>query len=413
MRRFSILLLLCLCALGCEKQRSSIPTKDTVLQMGDWLVQLEVQDGELLPFNLTVAANNVIKIYNAEEVIVVDEIVITGDSVRIQTPVFEGYLSGKIAADGKLVTGDFIKSSLNRIVPFTMRHGVKARFPDHQQTAIANVNGNWETVFSPDSETDRYIAKGIFEQKGDVVTGTFRTTTGDYRYLEGRVSGDELRLSTFDGAHAFLFTARVKGDSLQGTFYSGNHFKETFRAKRNPNYELPDATALTYLKEGYDKLAFSFPDDQGNMVSLQDDRFKNKVVLVQVMGTWCPNCLDETKYYLDYLERHPNSDLEIVALAFEYAPTRENAFASIGRLKERLGVAYPILLAQYGSSDKQLAQEKMPMLNHVLSYPTTIFIDRKGEVRRIHTGFNGPATGDKHLAFKVDFEAYVDGLLAE
>jgi len=53
------------------------------------------------------------------------------------------------------------------------------------------------------------------------------------------------------------------------------------------------------------------------------------------------------------------------------------------------------------------------MLNKVVSYPTTIFIDKKGKVRKIHTGFNGPATGDKYIAFKEDFESFVEMLLGE
>ena len=411
-----LIVILCLLALSCENRKEKSTVSNTRLQTGDWLVQLTVQDNEILPFTIVVTKGNLLTIHNAVEEITVDEVRIKGDSIYIQTPVFEGYLAGVIAKDGKRITGDFIKPSLDRVVPFTMTYGKKERFPElsnYEKPQSIDVSGNWETVFSPDNDEERYIAKGVFEQNGNTVTGTFRTTTGDYRYLEGTIAGTRMKLSTLDGAHAFLFTATVVGDSLTGTFYSGNHFKEPFRAKRNPNYELPDDKTLTYLKEGYDKLAFSFPDSSGKMISLDDERFKDKVVLVQIMGTWCPNCLDETKYYVDYLQKHPNSNLEIIALAFEYAPTPEKAFASIQRLKDRLGVHYPIVLAQYGSEDKKLAQEKLPMLNHVLSYPTTIFIDIKGAVRRIHTGFNGPATGQKHEVFKDDFESFITTLLGE
>lgn len=222
-----------------------------------------------------------------------------------------------------------------------------------------------------------------------------------------------MRLSTFDGAHAFLFTAKVSDSSINGYFYSGNHWKEPFTAKRNDTYTLPDAKDLTFIKEGYDGLEFSFPVQSGKRISLKDDRYKNKVVLVQIMGSWCPNCLEESKYYVNYLKEHSNTDLEIIGLAFEYAPTKEKAFQSISRLKDRLGVTYPIALAQYGTEDKKLANEKLPMLNHVLSYPTTIFIDKKGVVRRIHTGFNGAATGEKYLEFTKDFEGFVQILLDE
>jgi thiol-disulfide isomerase/thioredoxin len=227
------------------------------------------------------------------------------------------------------------------------------------------------------------------------------------------MDGDIMKVSAFDGAHAFLFTAKVTDSSLGGTFYSGNHFQEPFIAKRNESFELTDADSLTYLKKGYNKFAFSFPDINGVLISLDDARFNNKAVIVQIMGTWCPNCLDETKFLVNYLKENKKLDLEVVALAFEYAKTEERAFKSINRLKTAIGVDYPILLAQLGTSNKSKAQEKLPMLNHVLSYPTTIFIDKKGAVRRIHTGFNGPATGDKYEVFKEEFDEFVKALAKE
>ncbi|MFT5678977.1 MAG: hypothetical protein ACI9FY_001525, partial [Patiriisocius sp.] len=124
---------------------------------------------------------------------------------------------------------------------------------DIARAPISTISGNWETVFSPNTVADRYIAKGIFNQIGNKVTGTFRTTTGDYRYLDGVVEEDSLKLSTFDGAHAFLFKAAISDSVMNGMFYSGNHWKEYFTAKRNENYELPSADNLTFLKEGYEK----------------------------------------------------------------------------------------------------------------------------------------------------------------
>ena len=158
---------------------------------------------------------------------------------------------------------------------------------------------------------------------------------------------------------------------------------------------------------------FSFPDIDGTLVSFKDERFKDKVVIVQIMGTWCPNCLEETHYYTEYLKENPSTEVEFISLAFEYAPTKERAIAGIQRLKKAVGVPYPILLAQYGTANKQNANEKLPMLNHVLSYPTTVFIDKKGEVRKIHTGFNGKATGKKFEAFKTEFTTFVEELKKE
>lgn len=101
----------------------------------------------------------------------------------------------------------------------------------------------------------------------------------------------------------------------------------------------------------------------------------------------------------------------MIALAFEYAKTEKAARNSIRSLVDIIGVKHSILLAQYGSSNKEKAQEKLPMLNRVLSYTTTIFIDKQGQVRRIHTGFNGPATGDTFVKFKYDFDRFVPNYL--
>ena len=381
------------------------------LSYGTYRAELKVQDNQILPFLFKVIDTNSIEVYNAEEVIEVDEIEYQNDSVYIQTPVFEGYIVAKI--ENQKLTGSFIKESLDRIVPFSAEKS-SARFKDELSKPTTNISGNWETVFSPNSEVDKYIAKGVFNQKGNLVTGTFRTTTGDYRYLEGIISGDSLKLSTFDGAHAFLFTAKVTDSTMIGNFYSGNHWKEPFVAKLNNNYELPHEDNLTYIKEDYEKFDFSFPDETGKLISLSDDRFKNKVVLVQIMGTWCPNCLDESKYYVNYLKENPSQDLEIISLAFEVAKTKEKALDRIMRLKKRIAIKYPVLLADYGNiADKKLAAKKLPMLNHIISYPTTIFIDKKGEVRKIHTGFNGPATGNKYLEFKKEFENFVSTIFNE
>lgn len=371
------------------------------------VLQLDKDRG--LPFLFEVTSPTSLKVFNAEEVIDIDEITYKNDSVYIKFPVFEGELIAKVNYIG--LEGDFVVKGKNRSVPFSAKPNTK-RF-DVDMAPKFDVSGQWEVTFSPHDSINAYPAKGIFKQNGSQVTGTFRTKTGDYRFLEGVVNGNQLKLSTLDGAHAFLFSATVGDSTMQGNFYSGSHWKEPFIAKRNANFELPDSNTLTYLKEGYDGIEFSFPDANGTMVSLSDERFKDKVVLVQIMGTWCPNCLDESKFYSEFYKNNKDKGLEIVALAFEYAKTKDKAFNLIDRLKTRIGIDYPVLLAQYGTTSKSKANDKLPMLNHVLSYPTTIFIDKKGKVRKIHTGFNGPATGEKYTEFVDEFETFVGGLLQE
>lgn len=400
-----ILLVFAFLILSCKEEK-----KINKLEIGTFRAELKVNDTLNLPFNFEVLSENKLNIFNAEEVIEVDDVIYKNDSVYINMPVFEGFIAAKIV-NGKL-RGSFKTPSLNRMMSFKAEKN-KTRFKVSKEVSKKSISGNWETVFSPNNEEETYLAKGIFKQKENVVTGTFRTTTGDYRYLEGVLNGNQLQLSAFDGSHAFMFTATVTDSTMIGMFYSGNHFKEPFVAKRNAIFELPNANSLTFLKEGYDKVEFSFPDENGDTVSLSDNRFKDKVVLVQIMGTWCPNCLDESRYFAEFYKTNKNKDLEIVALAFEYVKTEEAAFNNIAKLKAKTGISYPVLLAQYGSSSKVKANEKLPMLNHVLSYPTTIYIDKFGKVRKIHTGFNGPATGGEFIEFKTELNKFVSELLSE
>ena len=358
---------------------------------------------------MNIINDSLIEIYNATEVITVDEISYKNDSVIIKTPVFEGYIIAKVSKNG--LNGSFIKESYDMIIPFKAIKGSE-RFKQNTN-AKHTISGNWETVFNTNSTTKRYLAKAVFNQTNNKVTGTFNTTTGDYRYLEGIVDGDSLKLSTFDGSRAFLFVAKITDSTMVGEFYSGNQLKKPFIAKLNNAYKLPSTKNLTYLKEGFDALEFSFPDENYNFVSLSDNRFQNKVVVLQIMGSWCPNCLDESKFLAKYYEQHKKENIEILALAFEVAKTKELAFKRIKRLQERIGIKYPILLAHFGSENKIEAHKKLPMLNHIISFPTTIIIDKKGKVRKIHTGFSGPATGQNYIDFKNEFEAYINTLSKE
>ena len=403
--RAYLLICITLILLSCS------PKSPLILASDYYRVVLELEDSEELPFVIHVASKDTIKVFNAEEEILVHEIDYRNDSIFIQMPFFEGLIAAKINKIG--FKGLFIQESLERAIPIKAERGIKERFTLKRKSKPIDVSGTWEVRFSGGSDDKVYMGKGIFEQSGIHLTGTLRTSTGDYRYLEGVIDGSIFKLSVFDGARALMFKAEGTDSMLNGTFYVGNHHKKKFVAKRSTSYTLPNQEHLTYLKKRYSSLTFSFPDKNGNLISLEDKRFKNKVSIVQIMGSWCPNCLDESRYFARYMQDHKDKDVAFVGLAFEVAKTPEKAFQRIQRLKDGIGIRYPILLAQYGGSDKVLAQEKLPMLNHVLSYPTTIFIDKKGKVRKIHTGFNGPATGKKYLDFQYQFEHFIDLLLME
>jgi len=398
--------------MACKKDKQEKLIVDKEFKVGSYRASLAIKDQKELPFVFKVDSVKQMTIFNAEEKILVDDINIKGDSIFIKMPVFDAQIIGVINDRGN-IRGNYTKEPKNLKVPFEAIYDVHFRYPT-TTTTHNPIAGNWEVTFSPNTE-ESYKAMGVFKDGPDnKVTGTFLTETGDYRFLEGVLDDERLNLSCFDGAHAFLFDGLVKNDSItSGMFYSGNHYKEAWVAVKNDTYELSDPNTLTFLKEGYDKIEFTFPDLNGKQVSLTDDRFKGKAVIIQIMGSWCPNCLDESKYLSQFYKANKNDDLEIVALAFENAKTIEKATVNLNRLKDNVGIEYPILIAQHGSARKLLAAEKLPMLNHILSYPTTVFIDKKGTVRKIHTGFSGPATGEKYIQFTKEFEAFVEKLASE
>ncbi|MEP0481002.1 MAG: TlpA family protein disulfide reductase, partial [Nonlabens sp.] len=163
------------------------------LAPGNWRLTFDLGNEKALPVQLKVNKDQTLTMYNADEEITVTEITIEGDSIFIKPPVFEGYFKGKFQSN-ELITGEHVKPSLDRVLPFTMSAGENYRFAESKnQTTSSFISGGYETVFSPDSESDRYIAKGVFDQKGDKVTGTFETTTGDYRFLQGSVINDTLK----------------------------------------------------------------------------------------------------------------------------------------------------------------------------------------------------------------------------
>lgn len=382
---------------------------------GPWLAQLTVAEGENLPFHfdLEELEDGKLRIHvrNGDETITVDDIDHHGDSLFVRMPLFDSEFKARINSPG-LITGvwhNYLKGP-NYAIPFTARAGDLPRFANKQGPA-QDLGGTWEVHFSPGT-ADAYPAIGMFQQEADGrTTGTFLTETGDYRFLEGVVSGDSLQLSGFDGSHAFLFTATFRGDTLKGRYRSGTHWQEPWFAVRNPEFSLRNPDSLTFLREGYDMIDFSFPDLEGNMVSPNDERFKGRPLVVEIMGSWCPNCVDETRLLNELYAKHRDRGLEVLCVAFERPEDPELAIAGLKRFRDVLGVQYPVVYA--GRASKGEAAAKLPFLNHVMSYPTCILIDRKGKVRRIRTGIYGPSTGAHYAKYKRSLEGFVEELLAE
>lgn len=384
------------------------------LAEGDWRGYLEVPGGQL-PFTFLLSQDSVwvMHIYNGKEDIEVTEVDERNDSLFITLPIFDSEIVAQIVNPDSL-KGEFRNHARkdHQIIPFFAGQGSQWRFDPPASKPMHGVSGRWEVDFVyQDSIHSTAIAE--FRQVGVNVEGTFLTPTGDYRFLEGVVTEDSLYLSCFDGAHSFLFTAgpdpQDEWKKLNGHFWSGTHWYESWTAVRNEEVELPSADTLTRLKKGFETLSFAFDNPDGKSISLSNPEYQDKVVIVQIMGTWCPNCRDESRFLVDFVDAHPDLPLEVIGLAFEVTEEPDRINRNIRRLKENMGIPYEIAYAGQAGQD---ASDKLPMLNKVMSYPTTVFIGKDGKVKRILTGFTGPATGKRYEAFKLDFETFVSELAA-
>ncbi|SHI03121.1 Peroxiredoxin [Chryseolinea serpens] len=365
-----------------------------------------------IPFNFSVEDDTAgtIKVFlvNGKEKTALDSVQYQRDSVLISIEVYDAILVARIKDD--TLKGYFRKNQVARQgIPFLAVRGDTSRF-DVKNQSTAALEGKWSVNLINEKNEARYTV-GLLQQKGNLVTGTILTTTGDYRYLQGVVDGDSLKLSGFGGSNPSLLVAKLVDDRhLFGDFISPGG-KVRLEAVRSDTAKLPDPYSLTYLQKGYDKLSFSFPDLTGKPVSLEDEKYKGKVVVVTIKGTWCPNCVDEAAFLSPWYKKNRERGVEIVGLSFERKDDLNFARERIGKFIKHFDVQYDILFA--GLADKAQAGTKLPALNAVLSFPTTIFIDRQGKVRKIHTGFTGPATGEHYQQFIDAFNKDIDQLLNE
>lgn len=402
--RYWLLLSLGLLSVACSQ-------KKTTLKTGTWRGIIELQ-GQQLPFTLEVVRKDssyAVYLKNGPEKLLLDEVDVTDDSVRIVLHIFDSELRARIG-DGTL-SGFYVRNfEKNYRLPFKATWGEPFRFAKTGDTGAEDFSGKYAVKFVRDKDTT--VSVGIFNQHGGHVEGTFLNPDGDYRYLEGDVVDGKMWLSTFDGYHAYLFSATRKDNkTIVGDYWSGKTAHLTWTGVRDDHATLPDAESLTYMKKGYEKLEFSFPDIEGNKVSSADERFKNKVVILQIFGTWCPNCMDETKFLSRWYDKNRDRGVEILGLAYERKDDFNYAASRIRKMKQKLGVEYEFLVA--GTSDKEQASKTLPALSQVFAFPTTIFVGTDGKVKYIHTGFNGPGTGIYYEEFIQRFNETVNELLGE
>jgi len=384
---------------------------------GYWHTTLHLNDSTDLPVTFMVEKERKdyhIFVINAAEKIELQQVDRTRDSITLRFPAFRSELKCKIL-NKKEVEGfwyNYAKGSDYRI-PFIAKKGDQSRFPILTQSI--DVSGQWEVTFDYNGKPEK--ALGIFSplkthganNQQQMVQGTFLTETGDYRFLEGVTSNDSLNLSTFDGSHAFLFQSKLVNDTLWGQFYSGNHYHVNWHAVRNEHFELTDPDSLTYIVNQR-PLTLSLPNLNNEIYSYPNASGQGKVTLIQIMGTWCPNCLDESRYLKEKKSTYGNQ-LQIISVAFEMPETLAGRIEKVQSFQQDLDLDFTFLIG--GKASKKEALKQFPMLNEVISFPTLIFIDKTGDIRKIHTGFNGPGTGQYYKDFVTKTDKFIESLIQE
>jgi thiol-disulfide isomerase/thioredoxin len=385
---------------------------------GEWRGILEREDGNDIVFNFEVrdsAGKQIIYIRNAGEKLLVDDVTRQGDSIFIRLPFYESQLRARVTPDGNL-EGVWLRHLVAswQAVPFKAFFGENYRFSVEKAGKPADISGRWAAMFRTLDGKDSTFRVGEFRQQGAHVTGTFLDAGGDLRFLEGVVTGDSLKLSCFDGTHAYFFAARIGADGHSlgdGQHYMGATGHETWTATKDANAHLQDQFAMTRWNKDI-PFAFTFKDLDGKDVSLADPRFRGKVVLVQIMGSWCPNCMDETRFLSTFYDEYRNRGIEIVALAYERSTDFTRSQASLRNVQQRFQVKYPMLITGVTVGDSLRAEKTLPQLESIVNFPTTIFVGKTGHIEKIHTGFSGPGTGAHYEDQKTEFYTIVNDLLA-
>jgi hypothetical protein len=385
---------------------------------GTWRTVLDVPDGGL-PFHIEIIEGKEglhAAVRNGEEVLPFTTVEVMDDAIKLVFEHYDAWFEGRIDPAGATITGDYVRRRGKDVKPqlsFTAYAGAPDRFESigeepARASPIVDVTGKWDLTLGEGDDGWRALA--ILDQDGRRVTGTILTTVGDFRYLEGTFEKGTLRLSVFDGCHAFLVRAEARSEEeLTGTFWFGSHgIPLESKAGGTP---MPDPWSLTRCVSDAGTFSFSFPDADGNVVSSDDARFAGRPLVVCVIGTWCCNCYDAGRLLAELYEEYHPRGLEMVALACEATGDFEIDAGMMRAFSRCWDIDWPVL--HVGRSNKQETLEALPDLDTFLSYPTTLFIDRLGKVRRIHTGFTGPGTGEYYERMCQKFRGVIEEMLDE
>ena len=408
MRKLLYLGILFLLNASCTEDASVNSTKSAHVRPdnGAWKLSFLSQKHEI-PTRMSIDKNK-LTFYNSEETVELN-IEYFADSFYVDIPNFDSHLEGLVQSNQQ-IKGVFIKDyASDYSIPFIGFKSDSSVFKINSKEHAILKNKYAVNINNGSKVTS---AIGVFEQNGYNVSAGIATETGDYRFLQGVVDGKYLKMSRFDGSSLQLFTAEVKNDSLvNGVFISGKSGNYTWDAVYSSDVALRNPESLTSLKDKESKIDFNAVNLNNEPVSLTDDVFKDKVKIIQITGTWCPNCLDETRYFNQLYSKYKDKGFEIIAVAFENGNDTLEVLEKLKRYKRNNKIEYTLLYG--GKNSSKNAEQVFPVLDKVMSFPTAIYLDRENNVEKIYTGFYGPGTGQYHIDYTKENEKFISELLSK
>lgn len=386
----------------------NIPVYAKNLNTGPWRFEVRAAYGAI-PFIIEITQtkdtySGILR--NGKESIELNDIKVSSKKIEIPLQTYEMSLEMTPPSKG-MMEGFLIRHNKNPVVrtPAIAVHGESERYPQDKRKPEIDLTGKWSITLNDEDMNQEHKGVMLFEQKGNVLHGSILTPTGDYRYMEGYVSGKEFEAASFDGVYNYIVKGEVKDGKLKARILSS--YRTMIEGKRDPKASLPDAYKQTKVHSK--ALKFEFPDLKGNNVSLNDPAYKNKPVIIQFFGSWCPNCLDEMNFLIPWYNENNKRGIEIIALAFERSLGHREARAQLLKTQKKKNIPYALLLA--GSTAMEKPAEKIPGIKNFISFPTTVFLNKKHEVVKVHAGFTGPSTGEYYEKWKDEFNQTVDELL--
>ncbi len=275
---------------------------------------------------------------------------------------------------------------------------------------VPQISGEWRIPLEKPSNKGESAWRFLIRQDGPNVTGAIMRVDGDSGTLNGRFVNGTLVLSHFSGARPTRYDVTPQSDGSLALVEDGRTPLAAFRvdvAKAKGLPEPTDPRQYTTVRDPNEVFRFRFPDLSGAMVSESDDRFRGKVVIVSITGSWCPNCHDEAPFLSALYKSHHDRGLEIVALAFEEADQLKNPDRVRAFIKQ-FGITYPVLIA--GTPDE--ASAKIPQAVNLSTFPATFVLGRDGRTKAVHAGYASKATGEFYRLEQAAFVEEIERLLA-